>query len=374
MKPRMPWVFALLVAGFGGTAAAAGETVPPHATFTIQSRVLNEARVINVYTPPGYARHPGLRYPVLYMPDGGLKEDFPHVATDVDAEIREGSMRPMIVVGIENTRRRRDMTAPTEVASDRTIASQVGGAAAFRAFIATELMPRVWQRYRANGDTAVVGESLAGLFVLETFFAQPKLFDTYIALSPSLWWNDQALARGAAASLKRWPAGLRRTLYFASAGDDGIDAAVGTLQSALRSTSPRGLTWIYQARPDLRHHNIYRRLSPSVFRQLFPARQAEPVGVVANPAGMRGATGAASRSSVGEAPLVRIGRSELSTLGMRSCVLGERRQALSHPHVLQRDVSGHAVPGVGWRRLTADQWREVAARGGGDVETVAGDE
>jgi len=53
-------------------------------------------------------------------------------------------------------------------------------------------MPEVRRRYRDNGETAIVGESLAGLFVLETFFDEPQLFDTHIALSPSLWWNDQA--------------------------------------------------------------------------------------------------------------------------------------------------------------------------------------
>ena len=78
----------------------------------------------------------GDSYPVLYMLDGGLDEDFPHVARDVDTAIRAGEMRPMIVVGIENTERRRDMTGPTTVASDRAIAPHVGGSVAFRAFIA----------------------------------------------------------------------------------------------------------------------------------------------------------------------------------------------------------------------------------------------
>lgn len=326
MKPFTPWLLALLVAGFGSAALAAGDTAPTHSTFTIRSKVLDEVRVINVYTPPAYARRTQTRYPVLYMPDGGLKEDFPHVAADVDAAIRDGSMRPMIVVGIENTYRRRDMTAPTEVASDRKIAPTVGGAAAFRAFMATELMPQVRRRYRTNGNTAIVGESLAGLFVLDTFFAQPKLFDTYIALSPSLWWNDQALARGAAARLKRWPPGLRRTLYFASAGDDGIEVAVGTLRAALQSTAPSGLVWIYRARPDLRHHNIYRRLSPSVFRELFPAQQAQPVRSVVNPAGMRGAAGAAMRAPGKEDPLVRVNRFGFPSLDVLRAVFDERRQ------------------------------------------------
>lgn len=264
-------LFAFLTAAAFATAnACAGEPAPAHISFTIQSAVLNEARHINVYTPPGYGTHTQARYPVLYMPDGGMQEDFPHVASDIDSAIRAGAARPMIVVGIENTRRRRDMTAPTRVASDRRIAPQVGGAAAFRRFIADELMPAVRQRYRSNGETAIVGESLAGLFVMETFFARPQLFDTYIAFSPSLWWNHAALARGAAARLEQWP-GLKRTLYIASAGDDVIGNGLEILQAALRATAPKGLTWYYEPHPELHHSDIYRRLSPAVFRKLFPA-------------------------------------------------------------------------------------------------------
>lgn len=255
--------------GAPGHALAADSPMPAHASFTIDSAVLNEARHINVYTPPGYDSAKAVRYPVLYMPDGGMQEDFPHVATDVDMAIRAGKMRPMIVVGIENTERRRDMTGPTEVDSDRKIAAHVGGSAVFRAFIADELMPEVQHRYRTNGHTAIVGESLAGLFVVETFFAQPTLFDSYIALSPSLWWNEQALMRAADARLKVWP-GLTRTLYFAIAGDDGIDDEAEALRAALRSNAPQGLTWFYVPRPDLRHSTIYRAASPAVFRKLFP--------------------------------------------------------------------------------------------------------
>lgn len=252
-----------------GHAAAGDVAVPAHASFTIDSTVLREARHINVYTPPGYATAKGARYPVLYVPDGGLQEDFPHVAGDVDAAIRAGAMQPMIVVGIENTERRRDMTGPTMVASDREIAPRVGGSAAFRAFVAQELIPEVQHRYRTNGHRAIVGESLAGLFVVETLFAQPKLFDTYIALSPSLWWNDMALTRAASARLQALPA-LHATLYVASAGDDGLDeSGGGLLQEALRRHAPRGLRWFYQPWPDLKHATIYRGASPAVFRRLF---------------------------------------------------------------------------------------------------------
>lgn len=260
----------LAALAFACAAFAADASVPAHESFDIVSKILKETRHINVYTPPGYAAYPQARWPVLYMPDGGMQEDFPHVARDVDAAIRAGEMRPMIVVGIENTQRRRDMTGPTQVESDRKIAPQVGGSRAFRAFIADELMPQVRQRYRSNGHTAIVGESLAGLFVMEAFLEQPKLFDTYVALSPSLWWNHQALVHSAAAHLQAWPRGLHRTLYFSSAGDDVIGDALGALQAALRAHAPNDLTWYYEPRPELHHADIYVKSSPRVFRKLFP--------------------------------------------------------------------------------------------------------
>ena len=270
----MKWPILLLAAAtfaaaFMPRAGASDQRMPAHESFTIDSAVLKEARPINVYTPPGYDADKDMRYPVLYMPDGGLQEDFPHVAADVDSAIRAGEMRAMIVVGIENTERRRDMTGPTEVDSDRKIAAHVGGSAAFRAFIADELMPDVRRRYRTTGKTAIVGESLAGLFVLETLFVKPELFDTYIALSPSLWWNGQALVHGAAGKLKAWPSGLKKTLYFATAGDDGMDEAGKTLQAILRSDAPSQLAWFYEPQPNLHHSDIYVRASPMVFRKLF---------------------------------------------------------------------------------------------------------
>jgi predicted alpha/beta superfamily hydrolase len=171
-------------------------------------------------------------------------------------------------VGIENTERRRDMTGPTEIAEDRKIAPRVGGSAAFRSFIRDELMPQVRSRYRVTNETAIIGESLAGLFIVETFFLQPKLFDTYIALSPSLWWNGEELVRKAGERLKAQPA-LRNTLYLSSADEENIAPPTARLAETLRKSAPAGLKWQFEPRPDLRHHNIYRSVSPQVLRKWF---------------------------------------------------------------------------------------------------------
>lgn len=258
-----------IIVGWSNPVLAADATLPAHESFTVESTTLKENRRINVYTPPGYAAAEAVRYPVLYMPDGGLQEDFPHIATTVDAGIRAGEMRPMLVVGIENTERRRDTTGPTEVEEDRKIAPRVGGSAAFRRFISDELMPEVRRRYRVTDETAIIGESLAGLFIVETFFLQPELFDTYIALDPSLWWNNEELVRKAGERLKSRP-DLRKTLYLSATSTEGIAPAVARLAEVLRASAPSGIRWQHAPRPDLRHDTIYRAVAPQVLRALFP--------------------------------------------------------------------------------------------------------
>ncbi|MBN8469072.1 alpha/beta hydrolase [Corallococcus exiguus] len=266
----MPYVRLFLLAVVLSSCAGHSlktEPMPPRGTFTLLSKELQEQRRINVYTPPGYDAAKGEHYPVLYMPDGGEQEDFPHLATAVDTAIRTGEMRPVILVGIENTERRRDMTGPTQVESDKEIAPRVGGSAAFRAFLRDELMPHVRREYRVTDETAIIGESAAGLFIMETFFLQPGMFGTFIALSPSIWWNNDEWVRRAEERLKASP-DMKATLYLASAGDD-VPEQAARLAEALRANAPAGLTWKYEPRPDLLHANIYRSLEAKVLREAF---------------------------------------------------------------------------------------------------------
>jgi enterochelin esterase-like enzyme len=72
---------------------AASDPVPRHDTLMLSSRVLGEARRINVHTPTSYSTADSARFPVLYMPDGGLDEDFSHVVNTVDSLIALGAIR-----------------------------------------------------------------------------------------------------------------------------------------------------------------------------------------------------------------------------------------------------------------------------------------
>jgi predicted alpha/beta superfamily hydrolase len=260
----------LIVMVLCATPAAAQSATPLviGETFTIDSKVLKETRRINVYMPPVYVESTTARLPVLYMPDGGIGEDFLHVAGLVQVLTGNGTMRPFILVGIENTERRRDMTGPTENEQDKKIAPRVGGSAAFRAFIRRELMPGVKARYRTTDETAIVGESLAGLFIVETFLKEPDLFDTYIAFDPSLWWNDRKLVSGAAEDLRRH-ANLSKTLYIASSSDEMVPGVMRRFVDILSGNAPPTLRRHYESMPEERHSTIYHPAALRAFRALF---------------------------------------------------------------------------------------------------------
>jgi uncharacterized protein len=257
-----------LIAFVSAQAAEQAAPLAIGATFTLQSQALNETRRINVYLPPGYTAAPDQRFPVLYMPDGGLAEDFLHIAGLVQVSVANGTMRPFVLVGIENTQRRRDLTGPTQNEQDRKIAPHVGGSAAFRKFLRDELMPDVKARYRTTDETAIVGESLAGLFVIETFLLEPDLFDTYIAIDPSLWWNDGALVESAPERLRAQPKS-HKWLWFCSSGEergDGTERLHAVLQAA---PGPSGLLWRYERMPEEKHSTIYHPAALMAFRTVF---------------------------------------------------------------------------------------------------------
>jgi predicted alpha/beta superfamily hydrolase len=237
-------------------------------TFTVDSAALKERRRVNVYLPPGYADNPDARLPVLYMPDGGLAEDFLHVAGLVQVSVGNGTMRPFLLVGIENTERRRDLTGPTESAEDKKIAPRVGGSAAFRKFVRDELMPQVKRRYRTTGEAAVVGESLAGLFVVETFLLEPDLFDTYIAIDPSLWWDGQRLVRDAGKELRARPK-LKKALYIACSAEERVPGVNQRFADALEKDAPDGVRWHYEKMPEERHSTVYHPAALKAFRAML---------------------------------------------------------------------------------------------------------
>lgn len=235
-------------------------------TLALDSKLLDERRVINVYVPPGYATSQA-RYPVLYMLDGGMGEDFPHVVGSVDVSIKNAVIRPVIVVGIENTERRRDLVGPTEIAEEREAAPHAGGSERFRTFIRDELEPMIEERYRTSDESAVIGESLAGLFVIETFLVEPTLFDSYIAADPSVWWNNQALVREEGPRLGWWSAGAKQLYIATSQMQDGV----AHLKALLEIYAPPGVRWTHEPMHDEQHGTLFPTAALHGIRTVFAA-------------------------------------------------------------------------------------------------------
>jgi len=238
-------------------------------SFGLDSQILGEHRTINVYLPPGY-RDGTARYAVLYMPDGGVDEDFPHVAGFVDVSIKSAVIRPMLVVGVKNTERRRDLVAATRVAQEQKAAPHAGGADRFRRFLRDELKPYIAAHYRVTAESAIIGESLAGLFVLETLLVAPDLFDSYIAVDPTVRWDQQALVRSAAARIAAWPA-APRALFVTTSEEPSSQDGVAILVEALTAHPPPGLVWQYVPLPDEHHSTIFPVSEIRALRTLFAA-------------------------------------------------------------------------------------------------------
>lgn len=237
-------------------ASQPNDPIPEHETFKIQSKQVGEERTINVWTPENY-KTGNDSLPVMYMADGGIKEDFPHIANTLAKLIKENKIKPLILVGIENTQRRRDLTGYTEVEKDKEIAPVVGGSEKFRAFIKDELFSEIDKRYRTMTEKSIIGESASGLFVMETFFLTPEMFDSYIAFDPSLWWNNHYLVRTAKEHLAKFPTPKKR-LWFA--GSDATDVSPYTKQLAdiFKTETVPNLMWKYSDEPKEKHTTIFR--------------------------------------------------------------------------------------------------------------------
>ncbi|TLV02752.1 alpha/beta hydrolase [Dyadobacter luticola] len=162
---------------------------------TIQSKILNQTREIMVHVPDGgdgqYSRK---RYPVIYLLDG--ESHFNSVVGMVQqlSSVNGNMVVPqMIVVGIRNRNRRRDMT-PNQASvdppfMDSAAVRQTGGGNAFLDFIEKELMPQMDSLYPTAPYKMLIGHSLGGLVVMNALITRPRLFNSYICIEPSMWFD-----------------------------------------------------------------------------------------------------------------------------------------------------------------------------------------
>jgi tetratricopeptide (TPR) repeat protein len=147
----------------------------------------------------------------------------------------------MMVVAIPNTNRNRDLL-PTKMAHVRNS----GGGDNFLKFIETELIPFVDNNYRTHPYRVLVGHSFGGLFAVYTLLTKPKLFDAYIAISPSLHWDDLLVLKKAMKLFKS-KLSFKKFLYM-TMGNETRDmlASIKNFCKILREKGPLDLKWHYE--------------------------------------------------------------------------------------------------------------------------------
>ncbi len=211
----------LLILAVAQAPADAGTPLEIGRTYRIESRTLSETRVIDVVLPASYGSDSTRRYPLLLVLDGEYEHQIAASISQFYAET--GQVPEMIVVGVRNTNRQRDMTTPPVTGFQLPPeAPEAGGAERFLAFLGDELLPYLDQRYRTTPLRVIVGHSLGGLLSIYALAHRPELFTGYILMEPSAWWNRGAEVDQAKAMLQQ-PAGRHARVMLVNMTSWGLD-------------------------------------------------------------------------------------------------------------------------------------------------------
>lgn len=240
----------------------------------IWSTQLAETRTLNIYLPEGYKADNAVKYPVIYLLDGGMDQDFVHVVGLVQFSSFEWVNRlpASIVIGIANVDRRRDFTFPTKIGSDKTKYPTTGNSGKFIAFIEKELQPYVEKTYKASATSTIIGESLGGLLCAEIMLKRPELFDKYIIVSPSLWWDDGSLLRY---PVDKLAAATQKIEVYIGVGKEGLgpsekphvgEVDANILADKLQSLKKNDLAVYFDYLPQEDHGTISHQAINNAFR------------------------------------------------------------------------------------------------------------
>jgi hypothetical protein len=267
-------LFAAILFLFTLGAAAFGQDYATGTRLAIKSEGLGEERIILIRTPPGYERS-GQRYPVLYLTDGPAH--LSHTASTIEFLSRNGRMPEMIVVAITNTDRTRDLT-PTNASMWRPDGTEAklptsGGADKFLKFIETELIPKIEKDYRTQPFRVFAGHSFGGLFAVHAFLTRPEAFNAYIAVSPSMHWDNHLLSRKAEEFFKDRKE-LNRTIYFTMANEGGgMREGFDRFKGILGKNKPKGFEWDAMLMEDEDHGSVVMRSHYHGLRKVFDGWQ-----------------------------------------------------------------------------------------------------
>jgi uncharacterized protein len=235
---------------------------------TLFSKVLGEERVLGVVTPASYGRSQE-RYPVLYLTDAEVH--LGHARATVEFLARNGLMPEMVLVGIFNTARTRDLTPTAGTQAEHTAFPSAGGGERFLDFIAEELIPAIDARYRTVPTRLYAGHSFGGLLGVHAVLTRPGLFRAVVAASPSLVWDGALMAREARALENGLPR-TARALFVTVGGKEAPPPVLEDYQDfarAMRDVARPGFDWSWSVIPDEDHGSVVLSAYYAGLRHLF---------------------------------------------------------------------------------------------------------
>ena len=234
-------------------------------TIKLYSKILNQERLMYIRHPAPDAGNSQKQFPVLYLLDG--ESHFEMLVQHINylARADVNAIPEMIVVGITNIDRTKDLT-PTQSYLDyyghKDTSSFLwnkpsGGNEKFLQFIGSELIPYIDKHYHSQPYKIFAGHSFGGIASIHCMLTQPHLFDAYISLSPSLWWDNKYILKLAQKKLIT-TSGLNKKLFYSDADEGLADSSsfhTDLLQfdSLLHSRKLPGLNYRYQYYPAETH-------------------------------------------------------------------------------------------------------------------------
>lgn len=247
----------------------------------IQSTPLAEKRTLNIYLPEGYDKNDTMKYPVIYLLDGSADEDFIHIVGLFQFNTFSWIDRvpKSIVVGIATVDRRRDFTYPTTIEADKKRYPTTGHSDKFMAFIEKELQPFIEKKYKTNASKTLIGQSLGGLLATEILLKKPTLFNKYIIISPSLWWDNGSLLNQTADILK--DTFLQNTGIYIGVGKEGLtptaiprvmEVDANLLTEKIQNTKSKNIHVYFDYLPQEDHATIMHQAVFNALRLLYPAK------------------------------------------------------------------------------------------------------
>lgn len=240
---------------------------------TLKSKILNEERILNIYLPQNFDKTKS--YPIIYLLDGSMNEDFIHVTGLVQFFNQMYAMPETIVVGIANIDRKRDFTFHTDLKDLQKDYPTTGHSDKFISFLEKELKPYIESQFKTT-DNYIFGQSLGGLLATEILLKKPEMFNNYFIISPSLWWDDESLLKQANQLLTKIPDTKKFVYVSVGKGEhkvmvkDAID-----LYDILKKSNKKNWTVEYKMMETDNHATILHRSLYEGLVKLFPYQESK---------------------------------------------------------------------------------------------------